>query len=63
MIGREIADERGLSLAGAPVYVAKHDAGRDGDSYAMVIGQALGRRALMDLLFTLAPYKAHGPDR
>jgi hypothetical protein len=29
----------------------------------MVLGQALGRRALMDLLYVLAPYKAHGPDR
>jgi hypothetical protein len=63
MIGREVADERGLTLASAPVYVARHDTAGEVVSYAMVIGQALGRRALMDLLFTLAPYKAHGPDR
>jgi hypothetical protein len=31
--------------------------------YAVVIEAALGRRGLMDLLFALAPYKAHGPDR
>lgn len=30
--------------------------------YTLVIEQVLDRRGLMDLLFAIAPYKAHGPD-
>ena len=63
LLGRELVDEMTLTLATAPVYGVKQE-GRDGTvSHALVLGQALGRRALMDLLYTLAPYKAHGPDR
>jgi len=29
----------------------------------LMFDTTLGRRSLMDLLFALAPYKAHGPDR
>jgi len=34
-----------------------------GTRYTVVIAAPLGRRALMDVMFALAPYKAHGPDR
>jgi hypothetical protein len=63
MLERAIADERSLSLASAPAYVLRQDSPGGAVRYAVVLGQALGRRALMDLLYTLAPYKAHGPDR
>ena len=62
-VGREVEDDGTLTLCKAPAYVVRH-VGEDGDArYAVVLGQALGRRALMDLLYTIAPYKAHGPDR
>ena len=32
-------------------------------TYSVAFQIALGRRALMDVLYDLAPYKAHGPDR
>ena len=63
LAGRELRDERSLSLAQAPAYVVRHDREGGRVRYAVVLGEALGRRALMDLLFTTAPYKAHGPDR
>ena len=46
-----------------PAYVLKHDSGGSKTKYVVVLGEGLGRRALMDLLYALAPYKAHGPDR
>jgi hypothetical protein len=52
-----------LSLAAAPVYGVRQEHEDGATSYAIVLASALGRRALMDLLYTLAPYKAHGPDR
>jgi hypothetical protein len=63
LTGRELRDERSLSLAQAPAYVVRYDREGGDVQYAVVLGEALGRRALMDLLYTLAPYKAHGPDR
>ena len=63
LLGRELSDERSLSLAQSPAYVARQDRDDGEKRYIVVLGEALGRRALMDLLFTLAPYKAHGPDR
>jgi hypothetical protein len=56
-------DEGSLSLARAPAFVVRHDREGDAVRYAVVLGEAIGRRGLMDLLYTLAPYKAHGPDR
>src|SRR5262245_7854569 len=63
LMGPELADEMTLKLTEAPIYgVVRHD--DDGTArYALVLSQTLGRRTLMDLLYTLAPYKAHGPDR
>jgi hypothetical protein len=63
LIGRELVDEMTLTLSAAPVYGITHEAEGGAAGYLVLIGQALGRRALMDLLYTLAPYKAHGPDR
>jgi hypothetical protein len=63
LIGREFVDEMTLSLATAPVYGVRQEDEDGGVRYGMVLSQAVGRRALMDLLYTLAPYKAHGPDR
>ena len=63
LLGRVIADERGLSLAQAPVHVVTQGYSNGDVGFAVVIAEALGARALMDLLYTLAPYKAHGPDR
>jgi hypothetical protein len=62
ILGREAKDERSLSLTTAPAYVISQDYGAGG-RYAVVLATVLGRRSFMDLLFTLAPYKAHGPDR
>ena len=56
-------DEGTLSLTGAPAYVVRRATGGGGARYAVVLGEALGRRGLMDLLYAIAPYKAHGPDR
>jgi len=61
--GNEPSDERNLSLALAPAYVLRHDREGGDVQYAAILGEGLGRRALMDLLYALAPYKAHGPDR
>ena len=58
LLGKEPRDARSLNLAGAPVHLLER-----GSRYTLLFGEALGRRGLMDLLFTLAPYKAHGPDR
>ncbi len=46
-----------------PAYALKRDAEGGKTRYAVFLGEGLGRRALMDLLYALAPYKAHGPDR
>ena len=62
LLGRRIEDERDLSLTVSPAHVISQDAAGV-SHHAVVLGTALGRRALMDLLFVLAPYKAHGPDR
>jgi hypothetical protein len=62
MPGRELKDERTLLLTQAPAFALRQEHGAE-VRYALVLGQALGRRALMDLMFTIAPYKAHGPDR
>ena len=63
LVGRGLTDELSLSLAHAPAHGARQDLDDGTVRYALLLGQALGRRALMDLLYTLAPYKAHGPDR
>jgi hypothetical protein len=63
LLGRELVDEMSLSLAAAPVYGIRREQEGGATHYAIVLASALGRRALMDLLYTLAPYKAHGPDR
>ncbi len=64
LIGREVGDERGLSLAQSPAFIVRQDEeGGDDVRYAVILGEALGRRKLMDLLYMLAPYKAHGLDR
>jgi hypothetical protein len=63
LLGREIVDEMSLSLVAGPVYGVRQEQEDGSVSYTLTLGQALGRRALMDLLYTLAPYKAHGPDR
>ena len=63
LLGRDFVDEMSLSLAAALVYGVRQGREDGSVSYALVLGQSLGRRALMDLLYTLAPYKAHGPDR
>jgi hypothetical protein len=52
-----------LSLTADAVYGVRQEQEDGTVGYCLVLGQALGRRALMDLLYTLAPYKAHGPDR
>jgi hypothetical protein len=63
LVGRELSDERSLTLVQAPAYVVRRGLEAGGVGYALVLGEALGRRGLMDLLYTIAPYKAHGPDR
>lgn len=35
----------------------------EGTSFAMLIDEPLNYRRLMDVLYAVAPYKAHGPDR
>jgi hypothetical protein len=63
LAGREVADERSLSLARSPAYLVLQDVEDGAVRYTVVLGEALSRRGLMDLLYTIAPYKAHGPDR
>lgn len=63
LAGRDVRDERSLLLAQTPGYVARQDREGGESDYTVVLGQTLGRRGLMDLLYTIAPYKAHGPDR
>ena len=63
LLRREVAEDLSLSLGTAAVYGVIEEQKGGSVSYALVLRQALGRRALMDLLYTLAPYKAHGPDR
>jgi hypothetical protein len=63
LIGRELTDERELSLAREPAYLARHERDDGEVLFAVVLGAPLVRRTLMDLLYVLAPYKAHGPDR
>jgi hypothetical protein len=41
----------------------REEVGAQARRYTAVIEAPLGRRALMDVLYALAPYKAHGPDR
>ena len=62
LLRRSIEDHRELSFASAPGFVFRK-ALPDGSLYALLVDAPLDRRRLMDLLFTLAPYKAHGPDR
>jgi hypothetical protein len=62
LLGRKLEDARSLSLTAAQAHVISQES-PGGTEYTLVLGAALGRRALMDLLYTLAPYKAHGPDR
>ena len=63
MLSRDFTDERTLALGRSPAYVVRQDHSDASAHYTVVIGAGLGCRALMDLLYTLAPYKAHGPDR
>jgi hypothetical protein len=58
-----MSDEGTLSLSRAPTYVVRQDRPGGDTRYAVVLGEGLGRRGLMDLLYAIAPYKAHGPDR
>jgi hypothetical protein len=62
LLRRRIEDERNLAFASAASLVFRRPV-IDGTVYALLIDAPLDRRRLMDLLFTLAPYKAHGPDR
>jgi hypothetical protein len=62
LLSRSLSDEGTLNLTQAPLYVARQDYS-GARRYTVIIEEALGRRALMDLLYALAPYKAHGPDR
>jgi hypothetical protein len=62
LLGRAIKDERSLSLASADAHIIRRES-TDRVQFSIVLGTALTRRGLMDLLYTLAPYKAHGPDR
>lgn len=62
LLGRELTDERALKLTAAPALLFRRD--EPGSTrYALLIDAELDRRRLMDLLYTVAPYKAHGPDR
>src|SRR5690348_7353307 len=63
LVRRELNDELSLSLAHAPMHGVRQEFADGTIRYNVSFGQALGRRALMDLLYTLAPYKAHGLDR
>ena len=63
LTGTDIQDYGTLTFASASTYVALRDAGAAGCEYTLIFGQSLGRRGLMDLLYEVAPYKAHGPDR
>ena len=51
-----------LGLEDAPVVLVRRPKQGGTENYLM-LDTTLGRRRLMDLLFALAPYKAHGPDR
>ncbi len=63
LAGSEASGQGNLVTRLGPAYVLKHDSGGGKTKYVVVLGEGLGRRALMDLLYALAPYKAHGPDR
>ena len=63
LVGSVIEDYGVLTLAEATAYASVRDIGNGASEYALLIGRSLGRRALMDLLYSVAPYKAHGPDR
>ena len=52
----------GQLLDDADAVLASRTADGSVENYLM-FDTTLGRRRLMDLLFALAPYKAHGPDR
>ncbi len=62
LAGRALRDEGTLTLSKAPAHVARHTTGAT-TRHAIVLGEAIGRRGLMDMLYAVAPYKAHGPDR
>lgn len=58
----ELSDERNIGLPSARCHIIRQDS--DGRVlYALLIDAPLDRRRLMDVLFAVAPYKAHGPDR
>jgi hypothetical protein len=61
--GGDAFDERSLALGSAPAFIVRRTGERGLVRHAVVFGGTLGRRGLMDLLYALAPYKAHGPDR
>ena len=63
LVGTSIEDYGVLRFADAQAYVSKRDLTDGGSAYTLIIGCSLGRRAFMDLLYSVAPYKAHGPDR
>ena len=58
----QIDDERRFLLASAPFYIFRQHLDNR-TLYSILMDAPLDRRGLMDLLFTVAPYKAHGPDR
>jgi hypothetical protein len=60
LTGSRVPDE--LHLEDANAVILRH--ADDGSTrYVAALDTPLGRRALMDVLYALAPYKAHGPDR
>jgi len=64
LTNRKYSDLFSLQFASAPVLVSGETSTLSGLSqFCVLLGEALGRRKLMDLLYILAPYKAHGPDR
>ena len=62
LLTRPPEDQLRLDLTGAPLLIGKRDLEPSASEYTVVIDTRLSRRGLMDLLFSIAPYKAHGPD-
>jgi hypothetical protein len=62
ILGKSVDGPDGLSIASAPAFVIKSQPRPGLAQYVVLIDRRLSRRGLMDLLFAMAPYKAHGPD-
>jgi hypothetical protein len=63
LLGHEAREGAPLALAQADAFIGLHSPTAGIERYVLALDVTLGRRALMDLLYALAPYKAHGPDR